>query len=155
MPEEGGLYCEWDAKDADAIRGAMAEAAKVVPPPPVEGVYAIVGWSAGRTTGSIRPKQPAFRRASSAATGREAARRREGLRGPLVVSGRSCEPGPVVRALCAAVPGLRPQQFVAAETVGPEAGGGSVRGVQSGRAKRGRVGRDLDGQLRLGVSGPQ
>ena len=47
VPEEGRLYCEWDAKDADAIRGAMAEAAKVVPPPPVEGVYAIAGMVSG------------------------------------------------------------------------------------------------------------
>jgi hypothetical protein len=41
VPEEGKFYCEWDAKDAEAVRGAMAEAFKTVPPMPVQGVYAI------------------------------------------------------------------------------------------------------------------
>ena len=43
LPEEGKLYCEWDAKDADAIRAVMEAAAKVVPGPPTEGTYAIGG----------------------------------------------------------------------------------------------------------------
>ena len=41
VPEEGKLYCEWDAKDTDAIRGVVAEAAKIVPQPPIEGIYLI------------------------------------------------------------------------------------------------------------------
>jgi hypothetical protein len=44
VPEEGKLYCEWEAKDADAVRGAMAEAAKALPQfLPIEGVYAVAG----------------------------------------------------------------------------------------------------------------
>jgi len=34
--EEGKLYCEWDAKDADSIRQTLA---KAVPNLPTEGVY--------------------------------------------------------------------------------------------------------------------
>jgi hypothetical protein len=34
--EEGKLYCEWDAKDAESIRQVIARA---VPDFPVEGVY--------------------------------------------------------------------------------------------------------------------
>jgi hypothetical protein len=41
LPEEGKLYCEWDAKNPDAIRAVIAEAAKIVPQPPIEGVYMI------------------------------------------------------------------------------------------------------------------
>ena len=41
LPEEGKLYCEWNAKDADAIREVLAAASKVVPCPPIEGIYAI------------------------------------------------------------------------------------------------------------------
>jgi len=41
LPEEGKLYCRWDAKDADAIREVMAAASKVAPCPPTEGIYAI------------------------------------------------------------------------------------------------------------------
>ena len=47
VPEEGKFYCEWDAKDAEAVRSAMAEAFKVVPPMPVEGVYAIAAGVTG------------------------------------------------------------------------------------------------------------
>ena len=36
--EEGKLYCEWDAKDAESIRQVMAKAA---PEFPTEGIYAI------------------------------------------------------------------------------------------------------------------
>jgi hypothetical protein len=41
LPEEGKLYCEWDAKDADAIRGVMVAAAKVTACPPTEGIYSV------------------------------------------------------------------------------------------------------------------
>ena len=41
LPEEGKFYCEWDAKDADAVRAAMARAAAGGAQLPVEGVYAI------------------------------------------------------------------------------------------------------------------
>ena len=34
--EEGKLYCEWDAKDAESIRQVVA---KAVPDFPVEGIY--------------------------------------------------------------------------------------------------------------------
>jgi hypothetical protein len=34
--EEGKLYCEWDAKDAESIRKVMA---KATPDFPVEGIY--------------------------------------------------------------------------------------------------------------------
>ncbi|MCK4585044.1 DUF4242 domain-containing protein, partial [candidate division WOR-3 bacterium] len=34
--EEGKLYCEWDAKDAESIRQVSAKAA---PDMPIEGVY--------------------------------------------------------------------------------------------------------------------
>jgi hypothetical protein len=34
--EEGNLYCEWDAKDAEAIRKALAKAA---PDLPLKGIY--------------------------------------------------------------------------------------------------------------------
>ena len=34
-PEEGKLYCEWDAKDAESIREAL------VPGLPTEGIYEI------------------------------------------------------------------------------------------------------------------
>ncbi len=47
VPEEGRFYCEWDAKDADAVRGAMAKAFATVPPMPVEGVYPIVASVVG------------------------------------------------------------------------------------------------------------
>jgi Protein of unknown function (DUF4242) len=40
-PEDGNFYCEWDAKDADAVRAAMARAAAGGAQLPVEGVYAI------------------------------------------------------------------------------------------------------------------
>ena len=35
-PENGNIYCEWDAKDAESVRQV---AAKAVPDFPVEGVY--------------------------------------------------------------------------------------------------------------------
>jgi len=34
--EEGKLYCEWDAKDAESVRQVLA---KAVPEFPTEGVY--------------------------------------------------------------------------------------------------------------------
>jgi hypothetical protein len=34
--EEGKLYCEWDGKDAEAVRQVVA---KAVPDFPVEGIY--------------------------------------------------------------------------------------------------------------------
>lgn len=34
--EEGKLYCEWDAKDAESVRQVVA---KAVPDFPVEGIY--------------------------------------------------------------------------------------------------------------------
>jgi hypothetical protein len=40
-PEDGKFYCEWDAKDAEAVRDAMARAAAAGAQLPVEGVYAI------------------------------------------------------------------------------------------------------------------
>lgn len=41
-PEEGKLYCEWDAKDADAIRGVIdAALTQTGIPFPLEGVYAL------------------------------------------------------------------------------------------------------------------
>lgn len=36
--EEGKLYCEWDAKDAESIRQVLAKAA---PELPTEGVYSL------------------------------------------------------------------------------------------------------------------
>jgi hypothetical protein len=38
VPETGGLYCTWDAKDSDAIRKVLAKAA---PDLPTEGPYLI------------------------------------------------------------------------------------------------------------------
>jgi len=38
VPDTGALYCTWDAKDVDAIRKVLAEAA---PELPVEGPYLI------------------------------------------------------------------------------------------------------------------
>jgi Nickel responsive protein SCO4226-like len=40
-PEDGKFYCEWDAKDADAVREALTRAAAAGAQMPVEGVYAI------------------------------------------------------------------------------------------------------------------
>jgi hypothetical protein len=47
LPEEGKLYCEWDAKDADAIRSAMTAAGRIVPQPPVEGIYLVAAAPTG------------------------------------------------------------------------------------------------------------
>ncbi|MBN1320832.1 MAG: DUF4242 domain-containing protein [Thermoleophilia bacterium] len=47
VPEQGKFYCEWDAKDAEAVRDAMAKAFKIVPELPVEGVYPIVASVCG------------------------------------------------------------------------------------------------------------
>jgi hypothetical protein len=41
LPEEGKFYCEWDAKDPDAIREVIAAAGQVIPQPPIEGIYAV------------------------------------------------------------------------------------------------------------------
>ena len=41
-PEEGKLYCDWDAKDAESIRQVIAKAAKISGIElPVEGIYKI------------------------------------------------------------------------------------------------------------------
>ena len=37
--EEGKLYCEWDAKDAESIRQVLAKANKVAGELPTEGIY--------------------------------------------------------------------------------------------------------------------
>ena len=37
--EEGKLYCEWDAKDAESIRQVLVKAAKVAGELPTEGIY--------------------------------------------------------------------------------------------------------------------
>jgi hypothetical protein len=43
-PEDGKFYCEWDAKDGDAVRKACAAAVEQAGIPfPIEGVYAIAG----------------------------------------------------------------------------------------------------------------
>ena len=47
LPEEGKLYCEWDAKDADAIRGVMCHSTRPGLPS-AEGIYAIAAMVAGR-----------------------------------------------------------------------------------------------------------
>ena len=39
--EEGKLYCEWDAKDAESIRQVLAKANKVAGEVPTEGIYKI------------------------------------------------------------------------------------------------------------------
>ena len=41
LPEEGKLYCQWDAKSVDAIRDALAAADNIVPQLPIEGIYEI------------------------------------------------------------------------------------------------------------------
>jgi hypothetical protein len=47
-PEEGKFYCEWDAKDADAVRGVIDVAtAQAGIPFPLEGVYALPLMVAG------------------------------------------------------------------------------------------------------------
>ena len=41
-PEEGRFYCEWDAKDADAVRAVVdAALAQTGIPFPLEGIYAL------------------------------------------------------------------------------------------------------------------
>jgi len=39
--EEGKLYCEYDAKDAESIRQVLSKAAKVTGELPTEGIYKI------------------------------------------------------------------------------------------------------------------
>ena len=41
VPEEGKLYCEWDAKNAAAIRDVVAKAVKASFEVPTEGIYEI------------------------------------------------------------------------------------------------------------------
>jgi hypothetical protein len=41
VPEEGKLYCEFDAKDAGSIRNALDAAAKASFEVPIEGIYPI------------------------------------------------------------------------------------------------------------------
>jgi hypothetical protein len=45
VPEEGKFYCEWDAKDAEAIRGVMAAVEAQGMSMPLEGIYAIAAMS--------------------------------------------------------------------------------------------------------------
>ena len=47
VPEEGKFYCEWEAKDADAVKSAMAAAFKIAGELPVEGVYPIAASFSG------------------------------------------------------------------------------------------------------------
>ena len=48
LPEEGKFYCEWDAKDAAAIREVITAATEQIGAPfPVEGIYAIAAMPAG------------------------------------------------------------------------------------------------------------
>jgi hypothetical protein len=48
VPEEGKFYCEWDAKDADAVREVITAAtAQIGAPFPLEGVYAIAAMATG------------------------------------------------------------------------------------------------------------
>ncbi|MCL5736018.1 MAG: DUF4242 domain-containing protein [Actinobacteria bacterium] len=47
VPEEGKLYCEWDARDSEAVSQAMTAAAQLVPQPPVQGIYAIAAQVTG------------------------------------------------------------------------------------------------------------
>ena len=47
LPEEGKFYCEWDAKDPDAIREVIAAAGLAVPQPPIEGIYAVAASVSG------------------------------------------------------------------------------------------------------------
>jgi hypothetical protein len=47
LPEEGKFYCEWDAKDADAIREVMAAAAAQGASLPLEGIYAMAAAPMG------------------------------------------------------------------------------------------------------------
>ncbi len=42
-PEDGNFYCEWDAKDADAVRAALERAAAAGVQMPAKGIYPIVG----------------------------------------------------------------------------------------------------------------
>jgi hypothetical protein len=39
--EEGKLYCEWDAKDAESIRQVLTKANKIAGEVPTEGIYKI------------------------------------------------------------------------------------------------------------------
>jgi hypothetical protein len=41
VQEEGKLYCEYDAKDAESIRQVLSKAAKVTGELPTEGIYKI------------------------------------------------------------------------------------------------------------------
>jgi hypothetical protein len=41
VPDEGKLYCDWDAKDAGSIREVIDAAAKASFELPVEGIYEI------------------------------------------------------------------------------------------------------------------
>ncbi len=40
-PEDGKFYCEWDAKDAGAVREVMERAAAAGAQLPIEGIYQI------------------------------------------------------------------------------------------------------------------
>jgi hypothetical protein len=47
VPEEGKFYCEWDAKDKDAVTRAIAAATQQAGPFPLEGIYQIAAQPAG------------------------------------------------------------------------------------------------------------
>jgi len=47
VPEEGKFYCEWDAKDLDAIQGVLAVCAAQGAELPLEGIYAIAAAVSG------------------------------------------------------------------------------------------------------------
>jgi hypothetical protein len=47
VPGEGKFYCEWDAKDVEAIRDVMAQAAAAGAELPLEGIYPIVASVSG------------------------------------------------------------------------------------------------------------
>ena len=40
-PQEGKLYCEWDAKDTESIQQVIDAAVKASSPLPTEGIYEI------------------------------------------------------------------------------------------------------------------
>lgn len=47
VPEEGKFYCEWDAKDVDAINEVLTASAKQGAELPLEGIYAIAAAVSG------------------------------------------------------------------------------------------------------------
>ena len=47
LPEEGKFYCEWDARDVEAIGGVLAAAAAQGATIPLEGIYAVAAAVTG------------------------------------------------------------------------------------------------------------